>query len=86
MVISLHIYSSVCRVLPDSGTVPTGLSLGIIRLSRTALLILRIHQNTPLLHISGLPPERGYMLNNTIIHFLHMEPSNPAGTITLNPR
>ena len=31
--------------------------------------------HTPLLHISGLSPERGYMLNDTIIHFLHVEPS-----------
>ena len=31
--------------------------------------------HTPLLHVSGLSPERGYMLNDTIIHFLHMEPS-----------
>ena len=66
-----------CRVLPDSGTVPTGLPLGIIRLSRTALLFQRIHQNTPLLHISELSPERGYMTDNMIIHFLHIEPSNP---------
>ena len=29
-----------------------------------------------LLHISGLSPERGYMTDNMIIHFL-MEPSNP---------
>ena len=66
-----------------SGTVSTGLPLGLIRLSRTALLIQRIHQNTPLLHISGLSPERGYMLNYTIIHFLHMEPSNPPTYYTI---
>ena len=66
-----------CWVLPDSGTVPTGLPLGIIRLSRTALLLQRIRQNTPLLHVSGLSPERDYMTDNMIIHFLHMEPSNP---------
>ena len=45
----VYMYIKSCRVLPDSGNVPTGRPLDIIRLSRIALIIPRIHRNMPLL-------------------------------------
>ena len=76
-----YIYIWSRRVLPDFGGAPTGLLTGLLRLSRTALLFQRIHQNVSLLHISGLSPVSCYMLRfitvDMTIHFLHMEPSNP---------
>ena len=43
--------------------------------SRTALLIQQINQNTLLLNISGLSPDRSYMTERTNNTLLYMEPS-----------
>ena len=67
------------RTLPDLGVTLTGLPTGQIGYSRTGFLIQRIHQNAPLLHISGLSPVDMIIhftsINNTL-YFLHMEHSN----------
>ena len=46
---TMYIYICSCRVLPEFA--PNGLITGLIRLSRNALFIQRIHHNAPLLHI-----------------------------------
>ena len=61
------------------GVTLTGLPTGQIGYSRTGLLIQRVHQNAPLLHISGLSPVDMLIhfrsINNTL-YFLHIEHSN----------
>ena len=59
-----HVYAGLSQ---DYGVTLTGLPTGQIGYSRTGLLIQRIHQNAPLLHISGRSPV------DMLIYTLHQE-------------